>query len=207
MAKTKTMREYEAIRSQLATGDIVLFSGKGGASAGIKWATASRWSHVAMIFNLDEYDFVTLWEATTLSSIEDLDTREMKKGVQLIPLSDRVQTYDGAIAVRRLKGVALGEPEIDALMRLRKELRGRPYETSEIQLIKAAYEGPFGLNEEDFSSLFCSELVAESYQRMGLLPDGKSAQPANEYVPADFSTTRKIELLRGSLGAEIILRA
>ena len=182
MAKTKTKRDYESIRSQLNTGDIVLFSGKGGASAGIKWATASRWSHVAMVFNLAEYDFVTLWETTTLSSIEDLDTREMRKGVQLIPLSDRVQTYDGEIAVRRLNGITLGEPEIEALMDLRKEFRGRPYETSEIELIKAAYEGPFGLNEEDFSSLFCSELVAESFKRMQLLPDSQYPR-TNTYPP------------------------
>jgi hypothetical protein len=39
----------ERMRAELKTGDVVLFSGKGGISAGIKWATLSRWSHVGMI--------------------------------------------------------------------------------------------------------------------------------------------------------------
>lgn len=209
MPKTKTTRDYDLIRKNLKTGDIVLFSGKGGISAGIKWATLSRWSHVAMVFNLEEYDFVTLWESTTLSSIRDLDTHTMMKGVQLIPMSDRVQTYEGEIAVRQLQGATLGKSQIDALMVLRKEIRGRPYEKSEAELVKAAYDGPFGHNEEDLSSLFCSELVAESYQVMGLLPAGKKDKPSNEYVPADFSKDRAgaLKLLQGSLGSEVMLRA
>jgi len=207
--KTKTTKVYDAIRGSLSTGDIVLFSGKGGISAGIKWATTSRWSHVAMVFNLADYNFVTLWESTTLTNLEDLDTKKVMRGVQLIPLSDRVQTYDGEIALRRLSGVTLKAQELGALMALRKDLRGRPYEKRKIELIKAAYDGLFGLNEEDLSSLFCSELVAESYQVMGLLPSGPTDQPSNEYVPADFSTgsESQLHLLRGSLGPEIMLRA
>lgn len=209
MPKTKPTKVYDTIRNSLHTGDIVLFSGKGGLSAGIKWATTSRWSHVAMVFNLVEYNFVTLWESTTLTTLEDLDTKKMNKGVQLIPLSDRVQTYEGEISIRRLSGVTLGKPAIDALMALRKKLRGRPYEKSTAELIKAAYDGPFGHNEEDLSSVFCSELVAESYQVMGLLPGGKKDKPSNEYVPADFSQARTstLGLLQGNLGPEIPLRA
>ena len=57
-----------------------------------------------------------------------------------------------------------------------------------IELFKAAYDGWFGQNEEDLSSLFCSELVAEAYQRMGLISDGKKALPSNEFTPKDFSS-------------------
>jgi len=52
-----------------------------------------------------------------------------------------------------------------------------------LELLKSAYDGPFGKNEEDLSSLFCSELVAEAYQRLGLLTEGT---PSNEFTPADF---------------------
>jgi hypothetical protein len=41
-----------------------------------------------------------------------------------------------------------------------------------------------GINKEDLSSLFCSELVAEAYQKMGLLTE---QLPSNEYIPKDFS--------------------
>lgn len=194
---------YAELRSALKTGDIVFFSGKGGISAGIKWATLSRWSHVGMILILPEYDFVTLWESTTLSSLVDLDTKVPTKGVQLVPLSARVASYGGGIAVRQLQGVELAGTEIKALMELRRRISGRPYEEHKIELIKAAYDGPLGRNSEDLSSLFCSEMVAEAYQRLGLLGETK---PSNEYTPADFSERRELTLLRGSLGPEVFLK-
>jgi hypothetical protein len=194
---------YTKLRDSLKTGDIVLFSGKGGISAGIKWATVSRWSHVGMILTLPEYDFVTIWESTTLSNVEDLDTKTPVKGVQLVPLSARIQSYGGDIAVRQLSGVELAQEDARELMQLRRDIAGRPYEEDKIELIKAAYDGPLGRNAEDLSSLFCSELVAEAYQRLGLLDETKHS---NEYTPADFSEDEDLDLLRGGLGAEIILK-
>jgi len=196
-------QKYSEIRETLRTGDIVLFSGKGGISAGIKWATLSRWSHVGMILKLVEYDFVTVWESTTLSDVADLESKMPRKGVQLVPLSARINRYDGDIAVRRLQGVEIGADDIRKLMQLRREIAGREYERDKIELIKAAYDGPFGRNEEDLSSVFCSELVAEAYQRLGLLAEDK---PSNEYVPADFSEKRGLQLLKGSLGPEILIK-
>ncbi len=191
------------MRAKLKTGDVVLFSGKGGISAGIKWATLSRWSHVGMIVVLPEYDFVTVWESTTLSSLVDLDTKLPHKGVQLVPLSSRIEGYGGEVAVRQLDGVSFDDGDIKNLMQLRRELAGKEYEQDKIELIKAAYDGPLGRNSEDLTSLFCSELVAEAYQRLGLLSEDK---PSNEYTPADFSEKKQLKLLEGALGKEVILK-
>ena len=197
-------RHYETeLRAVLRTGDLVLFSGKGGASAGIKWATFSRWSHVGLVVVLPEYDFVTVWESSTTTTLLDLDTRQLNKGVQLAPLSARLAQYEGAVAIRRLSGVDFGTEDIGRLMQLRRELAGRPYEEDKLELIKAAWDHTFGANSEDLSSLFCSELVAEAYQCLGLLGPDK---PSNEYVPADFSTARTQPLERGTLGPEILLK-
>jgi hypothetical protein len=201
MAKPKVYNEQW--RAKLKTGDVVLFSGKGGISAGIKWATLSRWSHVGMIVVLPEYDFVTVWESTTLSTLVDLDTNVPRKGVQLVPLSARIEGYGGEVAVRQLKGVAFDGADVRNLMQLRRELAGRAYEEKQIELIKAAYDGPLGRNSEDLTSLFCSELVAEAYQKLGLLGEEK---PSNEYTPADFSEKKKMKLLEGSLGKEVFLK-
>jgi hypothetical protein len=71
---------------------------------------------------------------------------------------------------------------------VRKELSRKPYERSQIELLKAAYDGFGGASSgEDLSSLFCSELVAEGYQAMGLLPEFPAGLPSNEYTPIDFS--------------------
>lgn len=199
-----TLHHYnETMRAALKTGDIVLFSGKGGASAGIKWATFSRWSHVGMVVVLPEYDLVTVWESSTLATIPDIDTHAPNKGVQLVPLSARLEQYEGEIAVRQLQNVRFKKEDIRSLMQLRRELAGRKYEEEQIQLIRAAWDHAFGRNAEDLTSLFCSELVAEAYQRLGLLGEDK---PSNEYVPADFSGKRELRLLRGALGPEIFLK-
>lgn len=174
---------YSDIRETLGTGDIILFSGKGGISSLIKRFTMSRWSHIGMVVRAAEWDMVLLWESTTLSTIVDLETQTARKGVQLVPLSDRVAGYDGEMAVRRL-GPAPAAPQIAALVELRHEVKGRPYEESELELLRSAYDGLAGANVEDLSSLFCSELVAEAYQRMGLLGE---ETPSNEYTPKDFA--------------------
>lgn len=89
-------------------------------------------------------------------------------------------------------------------MELRVELKGKHYESSKIELLKLAYDGPFGHNNEDLSSIFCSELVAEAYQRLSLVTEEK---PSNEYTPADFSEKKLKELQGGfSLSEEITLK-
>lgn len=199
---------YDSIRDSLRTGDVVLFSGKGGASAGVKWVTLSRWSHVGMVMVLPEYDFVCLWEATTTTSLADLESGAARMGVQLVPLSARVREYDNAIAVRRLGGVELDQADLQGLMALRRELAQRPYEQRLLELMIAAYDGPLGRNAEDLSSLFCSELVAEAYQTLGLIAAGPEDKPSNEYVPADFSEDwERLPWRRGVLGPEIFLHA
>ena len=196
------MRTYTSIRHELDTGDLVLFRGGSVFSRLIQRATRSAWSHVAMVLRLPEYDFLALYESTGLGSLPDMVSGEPARGVQLVPLSERVRAYDGAIAVRKLEGVTLASVARTALMDLRRELRGRPYERSMVDLVRAVYDGAGGSNTEDLSSLFCSELVAEAYQRLGLLGDGV---PSSEYTPADFGAHSRLELARGTLGAEIVM--
>ena len=196
------MTRYEDIRHELGTGDLVLFRGATVFSRLIQRATRSTWSHVAMVIRLPEYDYLALYESCGLGGLPDMMSGEPRRGVQLVPLSQRVRAYSGAIAVRRLEGVTLGQAERGALMALRRELRGRTYERSVTSLVRAAYDGLAGTNAEDLSSLFCSELVAEAYQRLGLLGAGV---PSSEYTPGDFGAVSPLELLRGSLGHEIVL--
>ena len=194
---------YDRIRDRLRTGDIVLFSGKGALSQGIKWFTRSGWSHVGMVVRSQDMGALFLWESTTLSNVVDLPTGSLRKGVQLVSLSQRIGAYDGRVAIRRLLGVRRKPSMLKALRHLRTQLRCRPYEDRELELLKAAWDGPGGANTEDLSSLFCSELVAEAYQAMNLLPSRSHHPgylPSNEYTPADFcERDDRLPLLRGRL--------
>ena len=195
---------YKDIRDNLKTGDIVLFSGNSLISNGIKLVTNSIWSHVGMVLKIPEYNMVFVWESTTITKLADAIDGKVKNGVQLILLSDRVNTYDGTMSVRHLSHT-MDEHAIFELMKFRQEVRNRPYEQDKIELIKSAYDGWLGDNDEDLSSLFCSELVAEAYQRMKILSE---TLPSNEYTPADFSSVKshKFEWLNGvSLGSEITI--
>ncbi|MBM3824134.1 MAG: hypothetical protein FJ404_14820 [Verrucomicrobia bacterium] len=192
--------KYQALRPKLKTGDVILFSGKGGISEGIKFFTVSKWSHVGMVYRfddpLDKKGTVFCWESTTLSDLADADTGKLTKGVQRVELSERLERcfargYE--ISVRPLSQ-PLTEDQIRALNDFRHEVGGRPYEKKKLQLLKSAYDGLWGGNKEDLSSLFCSELVAEAYQRMGLLSE---AIPSNEYTPKDFSVERTMALQGG----------
>lgn len=205
--RPKITSEYDDRRQYLKTGDIVLFSGKQAISAAIKWMSRSKWSHVGMVYRLE--DLILLWESTMISDITDFDSNEAVRGVRLVVLSECVKQYDADIVVRHLK-VDWTDKMNRALTAFRRKVRGRPYEKSKVELIKAAYDGWLGENREDLSSLFCSELIAETYQQVGLLPDVKDGGwPSNEYTPGDFASDARhpLGLLKGaSLSKEHYLR-
>ena len=182
---------YNQIRNELKTGDIVLFSGKNHISDLIKWASRGPWSHVGMIVRVAEYDMVMLWESTTLSNVKDWIDQKYISGVQLVSLTERLCKYNGDVAVRLLNQ-PLSVEQKERLAALRRQLRGRPYEQNKLELIKSAYDGPLGTNHvENLQSIFCSEQVAEAYQRMGLLAEPPVGLPSNEYTPVDFSTAAR----------------
>ncbi len=177
---------YEEIAPTLNTGDVVLFGfgGKGPISNTIKRFTFSMWSHVGMVLRSEDIGLNLMIESTTLSNVRDIDSGDFREGVQVVSLIDRLNLYTGDVGFRRMENVARTREMIAVIVGLRREFRGREYEQSKLELIRSVYDGPFGSNVEDLSSLFCSELVAEMWQSIGWLPQDP---PSNEYNPANFA--------------------
>lgn len=178
------MDQYNEHRGRMKTGDVLLFSGAGLISNLIKFATGSPWSHVAMVMVDERYDFVTSLESTTLSVVPDLTTGRPMKGVQLVPLSQRIETYEGEVAWRPVDA-----PRDDGTLRrmfdVRREFMGRPYEKNQLELLRSALDWSISPpNQPDTSSIFCSELVALAWQAAWWLED---VVPENERTPADFA--------------------
>lgn len=178
------MEESVVDLDKLKSGDVVLFSGKGFISRLIQLGTLSKYSHVGLVVRKggDLY----LWESTTLSDIPDVESGEYVKGVQMVSLKERLITYDGGVAIRRLK-LPLTTAQEAAYEAFREEVKGRPYEKSNVALVRSAVDILSG-QKEDLSSLFCSEMDAEAYQRMELVNEDKSS---SEYTPADFAKKMK----------------
>ena len=190
------------------TGDLILFSGKSKLSGVVQWGSLSKWSHVGMVLKVQDPEFILIYQATPSTDVEDFFLKRENPGVQINLLSHVIDSYEGGVVYRKLH-VDRDQKMFDSLSAFRKEVQGRPFEESNWEIIKACYDGPLGSNqEEDLSSLFCSELVAEAYQRMGLLKcNTQGGKISNEFTPCDFSEKEKLPLLLGaSLGPEIILK-
>ncbi len=175
----------------MRTGDIVLFSGSCRVGKLIKVLQRNTWSHIGMIVMDSNYDFPCLYESTHSDGLIDLDTGKITQGVQMVPFHEKVKVYPGSIGYRRLTNVADQDLNHQSFSTLKSSLQGKAFERSILQMVKANYDGPFGHNKEDLSSLFCSELIAASYQALGLLPNN-DIKTSSEYTPSDFSSDKLI---------------
>jgi hypothetical protein len=204
MARRKSVLtpDYHDVLPRMRTGDLVLYAGKGVFSASIKRLTRCKWAHVGLVIRDRPADLPQLWEATTLADMPDLETGQAFPGVRLVMLEEALTAYSGEVAVRLLD-VKRTKKMLADLEAFRQEMLGRPYEKNEAQMIRATRKGPLRNRVEDLSSVFCSELIAAAYQRMGLLDRSKLS---NNFTPADFTTEVDLPLgLRAQLGPEIIV--
>lgn len=141
----------------------------------------------------------------------DVSSGKVREGVELLPLSRKIFSgwYD-RVAIRRLTGIGKEKRDqmYDDLLAFRKEIQGRPYEEDRIELILSSidvqdkYMSFLRNTEEDLSSLFCSELVAAAYQRMGLIDTKKLS---NTYTPDDFCSENDLKLNFGVLEREVYI--
>ena len=196
---------FEEIASGLRTGDVLLFSGKGFASAGIKRILGCAWSHVALVVRSAASGRPLVLESTPCRDLIDVLTGETTGGVRLVGLSERLASFDGTIAVRRLDP-ALAPAQIERLMGVLRQLHGRPYERRWLELLLSVsdrVERP----RENLASLFCSELIAEILQGIGLLDEvGREGLPSNEYTPHHFSSACDLKLKLGfAFAPEVLL--
>lgn len=198
-----TATGFEEIASGLRTGDVLLFSGKGFASAGIKRILGCAWSHVGLVVRIAGSGGPLLLESTPCRHLVDAITGRATGGVRLVCLSERLASFDGAIAVRRLDR-ALAPAQIERLMGVLRQLHGRPYERRWLELVLSVSDR-VERSRENLSSLFCSELIAEILQGIGLLDDvDHGGLPSNEYTPHHFSGAYDLRLKLGfAFGPEI----
>jgi hypothetical protein len=187
---------YDTIVSSMETGDIIIFIGKNYNRdyVSAKWSYGSPVTHMGLVAR-DGNDQLCIFEATAIN------------GVILRPLRDRLETYDSdMIAYRKLRVERTKKME-DNLFAFISETEGTKHDLHTlkglIEMINSAVDIviPFTRIElfknkrSTLERIFCSELIAEAYMRMGLLPDGnlKLYPCSNEYTPPDFSNFTSIK--------------
>ncbi len=175
-----------------ATGDLWLFRGKSLADRAIRAATNSPVNHVGMVVALDDLAPL-LWHAELGRSLPDVWTGENQQGVQLHLLGQAVATWNERYGqrawVRQLEGTIERHHE-DRLMEIIERFDGRPFPTS-LGLVRQWATGRLR-RSASLETVYCAELVATTYQHMGLLP---RRRPASWYDPGRFWSGDRIELV------------
>jgi len=184
-----------------STGDIWLFRGRSLADTAIRAFTNSPVNHVGMVVALDDLPAL-LWHAELGRSLPDVWTGEHQRGVQLHPLAEAVTTWNERYRqrawMRRLEGTIERHHE-DRLLEVIERLDGRAFPTT-IGLVRQWLNGRLR-RSSSLETIYCAELVATTYQQMGLLP---SRRPASWYDPGRFWSGDRIELVAPfALGGEI----
>jgi hypothetical protein len=184
-----------------ATGDIWLFRGRSLADRAIQAVTNSPVNHVGMVVALDDLPPL-LWHAELGRSLPDVWTGKRQRGVQLHRLEQAARTwhdrYGQRAWTRQLEG-PLERAHEDRLMAAIAHFDGRPFPTT-LGLARRWLSGRMR-HTATLETVYCAELVATTYQRMGLLPEHR---PASWYDPGRFWSGDRTALVPPfALGAEV----
>lgn len=191
---------YNKIRDEIRTGDVLAFGGKGRTSNIIKNITNSPYSHVGVALWITpmhtEINRLFIIESTTLNNLPDV-TGEYRRGVQMVPLAQRLAGYDGEAWWVPIKEPILetGEKERLTTWLFQKHSSNIEYDTA--QAIAAGIDperwikgtrwigklfGRWTNSKEDLRKMFCSELVTKALQEVGRVD---SRINPSEQTPAD----------------------
>ncbi len=190
-----------------STGDVWLFRGRSFADVAIQTLTNAPVNHVGMVVALDDLPPL-LWHAELGRSLPDVWTGERQRGVQLHRLDEAVTTWSQKYGqrgwVRQLTGGTLERRHEDRLMEIIDRFDGHPFPTMP-RLARRWVSGRVRRRPTPLETIYCAELVATTYQHMGLLPHRR---PASWYDPGRFWSGDRIELVPPlALAAEVAVRS
>ncbi|MFC0111642.1 hypothetical protein [Kibdelosporangium aridum] len=188
------------------TGDVWVFRGSSPADRAIRVTTNSPVNHVGMAVVIEDLPPL-MWHAELGRSLPDMWTGTHQRGAQLHDLRDAVTTwtvkYKQRAWLRQLDHEINREME-DAVLRTIARLDGTPF-PSTARLASRWLRGrlPSRRPGGTLETAFCAEIVALTYESMGLLP----ARRPNWYDPGRFWSGDDLELQDGArLGEEIAVR-
>jgi hypothetical protein len=189
------------------TGDVWLFRGTSAADRAIQVATNSPVNHVGMAVVIGDLPAL-MWHAELGKSLPDVWSGTRQRGVQLHDLRDAVRVwstrYGQRAWVRQLQPDITAGME-DAVLRTVARMDGTPF-PSTTRLASRWLTGrvPTIRRELDAPSLetaYCAEVLAVTYQAMGLLP---GRHRPNWYDAGRFWSGDDLALAGGyTLGGEI----
>lgn len=168
----------EAVRLT-RTGDVWLFRGHTMADRVIRVTTNAPINHVGMSVVIDDLPPL-MWHAELGKALPDVWSGQHQRGVQLHDLRQSVLVwatkYGQRAWLRQLDAPVTREME-DAVLRTIARLDGTPF-PSTARLASGWFRGRMpvgkrGEKDEQRETAYCAEVVAVTYESMGLLPKGR----------------------------------
>jgi hypothetical protein len=202
------------------TGDVWLFRGRKVADRAIQMATNSPVNHVGMSVVIGDLPPL-MWHAELGRSLPDVWSGSRQRGAQLHDLREAVLVwatrYGQRAWLRQLDRGVTREME-DAVLRTIARTDGTPFPsiarlasrwlTGRLPAVRRR-TGPADpqtadLETADLETAYCAEVLAVTYQAMGLLP---GRQRPNRYDAGSFWSGDDLSLSEGfQLGGEIAVR-
>lgn len=189
---------YRELEPRLHTGDLLLFHGASRRSRIIETATGSTFSHIGMIVRPEPGDAPLLWHTDPRAVTEDVVDEREHGGAQLNDLARALAVmtspeYGDTPYVRQLlvaHRVAFDEAALRAVL----DANATRF-PSMLKILKKWVLGHLRIASRG-ERMYCAEVLALTYQRMGLLPP---EPPPNAYAPRDFSAQHmNLHLLQGA---------
>ncbi len=183
------------------TGDLWLFRGRSPADRAIRAVTNAPVNHVGMSVVLDDLPPL-MWHAEVGRGLLDVWTGTHHRGAQLHDLQAAVgqwsYRYDQRTWLRQLDYPVTHEME-DALLQTIARTNGTPFPA--IATLASRWLRGRVRRPAPMESTYCAEVVAATYQAMGLLAGDR---PTNYYDPGKFWSGDALQLVGSArLGAEI----
>jgi len=178
----------DTMYDQADTGDILLFRGQSKDSRLIEFVTGSAFSHVGMVFVDPRSGIKMVWQAGPAPIEPDPEVKKRHAGAQCGMLK-KTQTdmnapkYGDTPHWRQLGGVERGEAFHMAVVHAVEKIERKPF-PSLWQRLEHFAEGQLYISDSG-ANYFCAELIAVTYQILGLLPE--KDPPRNWYDPKAFS--------------------
>ena len=194
-------KNYSQLVDSFKTGDIIVFESPLWGSRLIEIGSDSPYSHVAMVVRLKGIDEPLLWESSLVNFLEDKLNHEKFKGVHLVSLKAVIDycgvSHNYLFALRRLSTSFTDDMYVE-LETFMKSVDGIAFPSIPNFVLQYANGRYFEDSGDKSKTYFCSELLTETLQSVGLMD--KSILP-NSISPGNYSTYKsksEVKLLSGN---------
>lgn len=196
-------KSLQDILAQAETGDLLLISGNAKSSKAIRWHTGSFWSHVAVVVKDVPPAVWTQYgklrsntpvptDAPVYIFDSDYEPDGSVDGPVIRPLETMLKAYIkeyGECVDVAFRKLTAPDRRVDQLWQFANEVAGMKYtaQTAMDPNFFKLWAGTVGINnKEDTKRIFCSQLVARAFRKMGLLP--KEGKKSGNFMPQDFAS-------------------